>query len=566
MTSEPFLLLLLTLAVTCHAKYDIEVTPNCSDWEDSLICPSTMMRITLRFLYPLNMDQKTSSILLFDFEKRFGDETCNFYIGVKDEPVAFISMCTNGDGVNKFEGALYTSGASINYNEETSRHEWGWYGLDSPDHRSISVKKPGSFCKIIDDSLYEHEHQVPHVKRDQPSLSKDAVIEIAFVADYTFLDYYGSPAKVEKVIYQIKNGMRAMYQQLDIGIDVVDVFIFDERLTSDLIRDANYKADENAKKELKLADRFDRCKEYYEGISRLYLHNLTDLIAGGERVRISGVPDAIISFTTRPFDNIKDDDEVLLGFAGLGVLCNRGQAFILMPYWYDDPRSNTTLLASLVDTVTHEVGHLLGLPHQDNCSTGCKDEQMKSCIMHSISSHNSGNWSDCSKSQIRGDLHNPNLSPIETKECLFTRDAHSRNAPLFDHDEFPVRKTKPPTTTTTAPASSSDQSGTSDTSVTAPRRHGITISPRKAGISGKTWVIIAICVFVAVIVIAVLCMMFKRSRPPVSTSSGKLYHKLPEKTSKSIRPARSVSRQSSRNSQKSRRVASPERTGSHMSA
>ena len=540
MSTLPYLLLLLTLAVTSHAQWAIKVTPNCFERKNPQTCAK--MTVTITFLHPLKSEPWTSDTLLLDFQRRIGDESCNFYISVKDEPVSFLSECTNDHGVNKYDGAFFRCGFNVNYNDKTLQHEYGSYGLNGDTHRSISAEESESFCRTIDPSLLpdDEEDQVPHVKRQQTTLNKDAVIEIAFAADNTFLEHYESPAKAEKVIYQIKNGMRAMFQQLDIGIEAVDVFIFDEKLTSDLIRAANKNAELEAlnKSESKPADRFDRSFHYWRGIKEQYSGNFIDRGAEGagrkERARLSGAPDAVITFTTRPFDSFQDDHDVTLGFAPAGHLCKKkGHAFILMPKWYDDPDSNSVLLANLVVTVSHELGHLLDLDHQDNCSTGCVDDQKCSCIMHSISSRNSGNWSKCSTTQIRGVLQNPYLSPTRSKECLYTKDAYSRNVPLYVPVGSPDTKIKRPTRTV---ASSREQSplyvplcpsvGKTITETS------VTIDARTPDISNMAWIIIAVCVLVAVIVIAVAYMLCKKKGPLVSRSSPMLHHKSHEKTPK----------------------------------
>ena len=564
MSTRPSLLLLLALVVTCHAKIDVKVTPNCVERKDPQTCAK--MTITLTFLYPSESEPWTSDTLLLDFEKRFGDETCNFYISVKHEPVSFLSICTNDHGVNKFEGAFFHCSFNVNFNDETSQHEFGYYGMEYSGYRSISADESGSFCRIIDESLFpdDKEDQVPHVRRQQPSLSKDAVIEIAFAADYLFLEHYGSPAKVEKVIFQIINGMRAMYQQLDVGIEAVDVFIFDEKLTSDLIKAVNDFSDLKWKYLKIKSDRYIRSAGYSFGVRDQYRDNFTDRgvgRGGGKRARISGFPDAVITFTTRPFDNIEDLNDTTLGFAPVGFLCSKkSQAFILMPKWYADPKSNSGLLANQVLTVVHELGHLLGLDHLEAC--GCADELKGKCIMYYTNGHQSGDWSSCSKAQVRSVLQNPYLTPNKSKECLFTKDAYSRNAPLYVPVGSPVVKTKPPKTTKTTAISNEQrplhvpfcppfEQDTDDIS-----RRRTTISPGTARISRKTLVIIVICVLAAVIVVAVLCKLRNRSGPPVSISSRRLYQE-----SQNRQPKRSVSRQSSRDSQKSRRAASPERQG-----
>ena len=560
------LLVLLTLDVSCHATDVIEVTPNCVAWTESKRCAK--MTVTLSYLSPPITNPWNSGILIFDFAKNIGDELCYFYISVKDEPVSFLSMCTNDDGVNKFDAVFLVPDLNVyvNYNDTTSQHEYGSSGRVNSAYRSLSDDESGSFCSIIDPSILGdvQEDQLPHVKRQLPSLSKDAVIEIAFSADHLFLQHYGSPEKVEKVIYQIKNGMRAMYQPLGIGIEVVDVYIFNAKMTFDLIRAANYNAERKAKNESTTANRKARSHQYWALITLDYRNNIAGV--EGKRVRLTRFPDAVVTFTSRPFDSIKDDTDVLLGFSPTGLLCKNHSAFILMPPWYKHPIYKSGLLADLVHTVTHELGHLLGLDHQKNCSTGCVDQQMGSCIMHPKADFASGHWSECSKTQIRGVLQNPNLIPGKSKQCLFTKDAYNLNASFYVPIESPVVTSKLTTIrTTTAVASSSEHGGTSETPVTSPRGHRTRISAETPGISGKTWIIIAVWV-VAVTAITVLFELCKRSGPLVTISSRRLRHKSSERTSKNIRPSQSVSRPSSHDSQKSRRVESPDLTGTHISA
>ena len=422
----------------------------------------------MKLVYSNEQGRWESNALELQFSRVFGDESCMFYINKKHEPITFLSTCETTAGFLKYEGVIINPGVHIHimYNEQDKRHELLQNeNPGDPDQRSLSDSLPAaeSFCEIVPFDPSSDLVLTIQNRAFVPT-SDSAVLEIAFSVDQLFVKHFGSYDRAEKMMYQIKNGMSAMYQELDIHIRVVDMYVFDQPLTSSLLSG------------------IEETKSYLKRIREHYMEHIYPETAAGR----TGVPDVVMTFTARPFEAGH-----LLGVGLEDSLCtDQAHAVILMPAEYQEPERKVQLLMLMATTASHELGHILGVLHQDNCSS-CHTPEGQ-CFMTSVVTHYTGLWSDCTKAHISKITQHPS---DYQKACMFVNDAEV-TAAVLSTQRPPVTRKRQTTTTSITAVSRGEKT-----------KDSVTKGQAQAGWSDYKKRMVLIIVLVVGLVIAVTCLV-----------------------------------------------------------
>lgn len=346
-----------------------------------------------------------SPVLRLVMRKTFGPESCMFYVNEKkDQRIAFYSMCEEGT-VKRYEGLFFVeSGKQLILTLDESKggtrelreivppsqrplpwpfswFPWLWRSLRPEiDHTS-------SFCQTVTKFSQTNASRGQIVtNRGIDSGTEDAIVEIALSGDHQFVKKYGNKDRAERHMFQVMTGVTAIFQLLDIGIKIVDSRIFDENATNSIVAAAK-----------DYASMLNSLKDYYS-------KNVFQKENEGK------VPDVVVTFTGRPYY-----DEVTEGIAYVGNLCDRfAHALILWPTKSPD----VPLMAYHAPVAAHEVAHVVGVNHQDNCTTDgrrCDDGDGR-CFMAANVGFSKGNWSSCTFRDIE------RLKQFANKTCLYRFD------------------------------------------------------------------------------------------------------------------------------------------------
>ncbi|KAI1294158.1 Disintegrin and metalloproteinase domain-containing protein 9 [Halotydeus destructor] len=113
--------------------------------------------------------------------------------------------------------------------------------------------------------------------------------------------------------------------------------------------------------------------------------------------------DALVFITGHYWGRDKATGLNPIGLAGNKQICDKLSAVDVM-FPKDDKKTRFTL-AQLSSTIAHEVGHLMGMYHDDQLGVDCKCPE-KYCIMYSKECNDTRSWSQCSRDDLEAQALN----------------------------------------------------------------------------------------------------------------------------------------------------------------
>ena len=172
-------------------------------------------------------------------------------------------------------------------------------------------------------------------------------------------------------MYSMLNDMRALMQSLHLRVHLLKLLFVDEKATKWCQSETDKRSPA------------DMYYEYTRHQVRLYEGHVVDahhLFPASERLKSS--PDAIMTLIGR-----RCSDDSLMGKARQSQACHRlASCVVLLPTTRAMPD-----VALLAVAAAHEVAHVLGLLHYDQCPT-CVSPNGE-CVMSAYVSFKDGHWS-----------------------------------------------------------------------------------------------------------------------------------------------------------------------------
>ncbi|XP_035252596.1 A disintegrin and metalloproteinase with thrombospondin motifs 17-like [Anguilla anguilla] len=267
-----------------------------------------------------------------------------------------------------------------------------------PTSSSPALKAHPKYCQPVSGRRKRETHRRPH--NSTAPLSGEFTLETVVVADADMVQYHGAKA-ARRFILTVMNMVHSMFQHQSLG------FPINVRLSKLLLlpsRPESLKIGHHGERSL---HSFCRWQHQEYGDARNLGNNQ---IPGGR----DGLPavDIAILITRTDFCVLKDEPCDTVGIAYLGGTCSPKRRCVLV----EDNGFN------LPFTITHELGHSLGVSHDDDHA---------SCTSHShimsgewVKGRNPSNlsWSPCSSDDLEKFLRS------EASACLLQTDPHGHTA------------------------------------------------------------------------------------------------------------------------------------------
>lgn len=317
-------------------------------------------------------------------------ESCDFYSNIRGESFAAFSRCTTSQGIVEIEGAF--------------AHKGSVYSMAFDPVKKQDVGRVSQFDgrRALTDHTthgieWEDEVTAPHggfawKQHTSLPLFPNPVIEVLILMDQTFIYSYQKQGKDgEKVVLQSAHMANAIFQPLNVSLEVTAVHVIDERDTSRYLRPAK-----------DWGHLLDKSVEYFK---RKFL----------TKERFTGHPDAVITFTDMAVQ------DRIPGIAFTDSICGPNAAVILGP----DVKEKDHLIFSTLEmglTVAHELGHVLGFEHQEEEECDCTSDDGY-CVMFPSNEISNFLWTECERSQLRERLQRTSFD--RHMDCLFTRDVYA---------------------------------------------------------------------------------------------------------------------------------------------
>ncbi|KAJ8343956.1 hypothetical protein SKAU_G00312850 [Synaphobranchus kaupii] len=333
------------------------------------------------------------------------DQLC-FYTGrVLNHTNSFASLTTCGGGLT----GLVRAGDDTMFIEPVGDGQDFFSGVEHrvvrqrrhPKSSSPPLKAPQKFCQPVSG---RRKRATPRRDRNNTlPLRGEFTLETVVVADADMVQYHGAQA-VQRFILTVMNMVHSMFQHQSLG------FPINVRLSKLLLlpsRPESLKIGHHGERSL---HSFCSWQHQEFGDARNLGNNR---IAGGR----DGLPavDIAILITRTDFCVLKDEPCDTVGIAYLGGTCSSKRRCVLV----EDNGLN------LPFTITHELGHSLGISHDDDHA---------SCTSHShimsgewVKGRNPSNlsWSSCSRDDLETFLRSGDSA------CLLRTDPRGRSAALL---------------------------------------------------------------------------------------------------------------------------------------
>ena len=345
----------------------------------------------------LKYDGFTSTRLRRLMTRRFGEGRlyieCKFFIqdqSQEDLTVAFVSQCQGRTGEARFQGAILMPRRQhhLEYSVGQRRQKLTVITLTN-EYRSLGQDDEGQqpFCGTPDADTVdqdEPEHPatlMPESRAASSETRAEGVIELLMAVDFDALTAFnGDRVKVEMLMYTLLNGMRALLQSMHLRVQLLKLLFVDEKATKWCQSETEKRSPADMYYEYTLHQ-----VRWYEG----HVFDAHHLFPASERLK--GSPDAIVTLIGRRWS-----DDSLMGKARQSQACHRlASCVVLLPHNATRAMPDVALLAV---TATHEVAHVLGLLHYDQCPT-CMSPNGE-CIMSAHASFKDGHWSKCARDKM----------------------------------------------------------------------------------------------------------------------------------------------------------------------
>ncbi|XP_036052718.1 A disintegrin and metalloproteinase with thrombospondin motifs 17 [Onychomys torridus] len=292
---------------------------------------------------------------------------------------------------------LNNSGGPFSGREHLIRRKWS-----STPSRSSEVEEPRPHCRVVTEKKPRKEKPSRdwRERRNAIRLTNEHTVETLVVADADMVQYHGAEA-AQRFILTVMNMVYNMFQHQSLGIKInIQV----TKLVLLRQRPAKLSIGHHGERSLESFCHWQN--EEYGGAR--YLGN--NQVPGGK----DDAPpvDAAVFVTRTDFCVHKDEPCDTVGIAYLGGVCSAKRKCVLA----EDNGLN------LAFTIAHELGHNLGMNHDDDHSSCAGRSHIMSGEWVKGRNPSDLSWSSCS----RDDLENFLKSKVST--CLLITDPRSQHA------------------------------------------------------------------------------------------------------------------------------------------
>ncbi|XP_028632523.1 A disintegrin and metalloproteinase with thrombospondin motifs 17 [Grammomys surdaster] len=298
---------------------------------------------------------------------------------------------------------LNNSGGPFSGREHLIRRKWS-----STPTSSTEVEGPKQRCKVVTEKKKPRKGKLSQDWRERRNairLTNEHTVETLVVADADMVQYHGAEA-AQRFILTVMNMVYNMFQHHSLGIKInIQV----TKLVLLRQRPAKLSIGHHGERSLESFCHWQN--EEYGGAR--YLGN--NQVPGGK----DDTPpvDAAVFVTRTDFCVHKDEPCDTVGIAYLGGMCSAERKCVLA----EDNGLN------LAFTIAHELGHNLGMNHDDDHSSCAGRSHIMSGEWVKGRNPSDLSWSSCS----RDDLENFLKSKVST--CLLITDPRSQHALRLPH-------------------------------------------------------------------------------------------------------------------------------------
>ncbi|XP_023565662.1 A disintegrin and metalloproteinase with thrombospondin motifs 17 isoform X3 [Octodon degus] len=298
---------------------------------------------------------------------------------------------------------LNNSGGPFSGREHLVRRKWSLKPSPPAD-----TQVPGQLCEVLTEKKTPRKARPSRVWRERRNairLTSEHTVETLVVADANMVQYHGAEA-AQRFILTVMNMVYNMFQHQSLGIKInIQV----TKLVLLRQRPAKLSIGHHGERSLESFCHWQN--EEYGGAR--YLGN--NQVPGGK----DDIPpvDAAVFVTRTDFCVHKDEPCDTVGIAYLGGVCSAKRKCVLA----EDNGLN------LAFTIAHELGHNLGMSHDDDHSSCAGRTHIMSGEWVKGRSPSDLSWSSCS----RDDLENFLKSKVST--CLLVTDPRSQHAVRLSH-------------------------------------------------------------------------------------------------------------------------------------